>query len=154
VIVPLVAAFALFVGIAASWWRHPPSPASRSGRPPLRCLVALVVGGYAAFLVIVLVFHVWVTGQRGVLQSAVTGGAFLGFSALPTFLLLSWIEDRRSRAGPRRRRWSNPRSTQVEERWGAGRPAFAEESPKARGFRDGDPTPSVPAPLPGPHEDP
>ncbi len=98
VIVPLVSAYALFVGIAASWWRHPSPPASRSGRPPVRYLFALVCGGYAAFLVIVLVFHIWVAGQRGAMRSAMTGGAFLAFgAALPAFLLLSWIDYRRSR---------------------------------------------------------
>ena len=98
VVVPLVSAYALFVGIAASWWRHPAPLPSRSGRPLLRYQLALTCGGYAAFLAIVLVFHVWVAGQRGALLSAVRGGAFLAFGvALPALLLLSWIDSRRSR---------------------------------------------------------
>lgn len=98
VVAPLVSAYALFVGIAASWWRHPAPLPSRSGRPPLRYQLVLMCGGYAAFLTMVLVFHVWIAGQRGALRSAVTGGAFLAFGvALPAFLLLSWIDFQRSR---------------------------------------------------------
>jgi hypothetical protein len=98
VIAPLVTAYALFIWILASWWRHPSRPAPRPGRPPLRYLLTLVGGGYAVFLVIVLVFHVWIAGQRGAMRSALTGGAFLAFGdVLPVFLLLSLIDARLSR---------------------------------------------------------
>jgi hypothetical protein len=56
-----------------------------------------VGGGYLVFLAIVVVFHVWIAGQRTALWSAVRGGAFLAFGvAVPVFLLLGWLDGRRA----------------------------------------------------------
>lgn len=45
-------------------------------------MVRAVVGGYAVFLAIVLIFHVWLARERDALSSAVAGGAFLAGIAL------------------------------------------------------------------------
>jgi len=48
-----------------------------------------VLGGYAVFLLIVLVFHVLIAGQRGALVSALWGGGFLAIVAAGAFVLVS-----------------------------------------------------------------
>jgi len=102
VVAPLVAAFVLFVGIVVVAVRRP-SPAVEpvpGRRPFLTRLVSTAVGGYAAFLLIVLVFHLVIAGQRDVMGGAAASGAALAFGiALPAFLALSAIE-----AAVRRRR--------------------------------------------------
>jgi hypothetical protein len=105
VVAPLVAAFLLFLGIIASSIRRPEAPAevavagrSRIGR--LRRLLSSAVGGYVVFLLIVLVFHVIIAGQREAMSSAITGGALLAFVvSIPAFVLLSRIESGLRRRG-------------------------------------------------------
>ena len=60
-------------------------------------VVGTVVGGYVAFPVIVLVFHVWIAGEGDVLWSAVWGGAFLCSLALAIWAGLSLIGRRVAR---------------------------------------------------------
>ncbi len=101
IVVPLVTTYALFIWMAVETLRRPvaapaepTSPADRGAA--LRSVVATVVGGYLFFLVVVLVFHVWIAGQRGALRSAAAGGAFLAFGvALPVFLVSLWWPSRR-----------------------------------------------------------
>ena len=94
---PLAAAYAAFVMMVVGARRRPvPRPHGRD-----RCfglsvharagVVGTMVGGYVAFLVIVLVFHVWIAGEGDVLWSAVWGGAFLCSLALAIWAGLSLI---------------------------------------------------------------
>jgi hypothetical protein len=81
VLPPLFAAFAIFVAMAVVAWRRP-VPRPRGSRddtvtPRVRHVVREVVGGYVAFLVIVLTFHVWIADDPAAFLSAVSGGAFL-----------------------------------------------------------------------------
>ena len=77
VVVPVVSAYALLAGVVVYAVRHPetdPEPQHETGEirshllgwgPRLRLIVVTVAGGYLCFLAIVVVFHVWVVGQRG-----------------------------------------------------------------------------------------
>ncbi len=103
VVAPLLSAFLLFLGMLAYAVRHPAPRPGRAGGSPgwgrlLRHLVTTGAGGYAFFLLVVLVFHVALAGQRSALASAAAGGAFLAFGvASPLFLLLHGIGVRRRR---------------------------------------------------------
>jgi hypothetical protein len=81
VLPPLVTAYAIFVAMALIGWRRPvPRPRGLGADPvaaSLRQVVREVVGGYVAFLVIVLIFHVWVADDAAAFVSAIAGGAFL-----------------------------------------------------------------------------
>jgi hypothetical protein len=95
VVAPLVAAFVLFVGIVTVAVRRPSPPVERARRwrPFLTRLVSTAVGGYAAFLLIVLVFHRVIAGQRDVMGGAAASGALLAFGiAVPAFVAFSAIE--------------------------------------------------------------
>jgi hypothetical protein len=98
-VVPVVSAYALIAGIVLYAARHPePAGASRhrfEWRPRLILIGATVFGGYLVFLAIVLVFHVWLVGQRGVLSSAIVQGTFLAATSVLAFVLLSAMERRR-----------------------------------------------------------
>ena len=100
IVAPLVSAEALFLGIVWNWSRHPaPRPTRGSGTagPGLvRYLAVMTGGGFLVFLGIVLLFHVWLAGQRGALRSAAVGGAFLASVAAATFLTVSWLGSRSS----------------------------------------------------------
>jgi hypothetical protein len=93
---PLVATFVVFLGFVLATVRRsgvarrtPP----RVGTASIRRLVGTAIGGYATFLLIVLVFHRMIAGQRTVMGTAAARGALLGFAvAIPAFLLLSWLE--------------------------------------------------------------
>jgi hypothetical protein len=81
VLPPLVAAYAVFVAMVVLAQRRPVSrPHGRgdgSVRVPLRRVVRMTVGGYVAFLVIVLILHVWL--RQGVVpgnRSGLEDGAF------------------------------------------------------------------------------
>ncbi|TMK49459.1 MAG: hypothetical protein E6G55_00365 [Actinobacteria bacterium] len=101
VVIPLVAAYALFVFMALSSLRAPPVERADVERvtgwkEALHGLAVTVAGGYLCFLLIVLVFHVLIAGQRGALVSAAAGGGFLAFGvATPVFLLSLWRSSRR-----------------------------------------------------------
>lgn len=81
VLPPLVAAYAIFVAMVVLTVRR---PARRPGggdhgstRRWWRRVVTTMVGGYIAFLLVVLVFHVWNADEPNALASALRGGAFL-----------------------------------------------------------------------------
>lgn len=101
IVIPLVAAYGLFVLMALSALRRPDEERTddewAAGWPgALRHLAATVGGGYLFFLIIVLVFHVLIAGQRGALAGAAAGGGFLAFGvAAPAFLLSLWWSSRR-----------------------------------------------------------
>jgi hypothetical protein len=105
IVIPLVATYALFVGMAVTFLRRPhPLRSGRNApaRPWTRSRalreVVLVIGcGYVFFILIVLVFHVLIAGDRGALRSAAIGGAFLAFGvAAPVFLADVWWRSRRA----------------------------------------------------------
>ena len=81
VLPPLVAAYAIFVAMVVLGARRPvPRPGGRrrgSTGVRWRRVVVTMVGGYAAFLLIVLVFHAWLAAEPNALTSALWGGAFL-----------------------------------------------------------------------------
>ena len=56
---------------------RPHGRADGSARASLRRVVGTTIGGYVAFLAIVLIFHVWLAREPGAFASAVWGGAFL-----------------------------------------------------------------------------
>jgi hypothetical protein len=81
VLPPLITAYAVFVAMVALSLRRPIArPHGRgegSALVRLRRVVRITVGGYVAFLVIVLIFHVWLAEESDAFASAVWGGAFL-----------------------------------------------------------------------------
>ncbi len=104
IVVPLVCSYAVFLAAAIAWLRRPaPRPRPGEGalrRGLLRHVAATVLGGYATFLLVVLVFHVLIAGQRGAFLSALRGGGFLAVVAAVAFVVLSAFA---SLAGRRRR---------------------------------------------------
>ena len=81
---PLITAYALFVAMVILASRRPVArPIARHGRENGAArvrphpVVWTIVGGYVAFLVIVLIFHVWLAEEPDAIASAVWGGAFL-----------------------------------------------------------------------------
>lgn len=92
VVPPLVTVYALVLAMLA---------ALRGGWPPretvrsLGEVAATIALGYAAFLLIVLLFMTLATGDRAALPDAVWEGAALLGIAIPAFLALSAIDSRR-----------------------------------------------------------
>jgi hypothetical protein len=101
VVIPLIAAYALFVFMALSTLRAPHVERAdvepvAGWRGPLGGLAVTVAGGYLCFLLVVLVFHVLIGGQRGAFVSAAAGGGFLAFGvAMPAFVFFLWWSSRR-----------------------------------------------------------
>jgi hypothetical protein len=82
---PLIAAYLVFIAMVVVALRRPvPSRglAPETSVSPRPSIVTTVVGGYATFIAIVLVFHVWLAGERDALWSAVWGGGFLSLLTL------------------------------------------------------------------------
>ena len=107
VVVPVVSAYALMVGVVVYAVRHPETNRIRS-QPSgwgarLRLIVVTVGGGYLCFLAIVLVFQVWVVGQRGAMRSALKGGTVLAAVCAVAFILGSLLEAKPSQRGRDRR---------------------------------------------------
>ena len=87
VLPPLVTAYAIFVAMVVLRLRRPvPRPHGHadgsSGAPHLRHVVRTMLGGYVAFLVIVLIFQVWLAGDPDAFANAAWGGAFLSLITL------------------------------------------------------------------------
>ena len=94
---PLVAAYVAFVAMVVVARRHPVPRRPVSGRnvqPHLAETVRAVACGYAVFLVIVLIFHVWLAREPEAFSSAIFGGAFLAAIALLAALALTLIGGR------------------------------------------------------------
>jgi hypothetical protein len=85
VVPPLAAGYAVFVAMVLIARRRP-VPRPRRQHDPLTAprthAIGTTLGGYIAFLAIVLVFHVWLAEERETFASAVWGGAFLSSVAL------------------------------------------------------------------------
>lgn len=78
VLPPLVTAYAVFVAMVVLARRRPvPRPRGRPARMRPSDTVRTALGGYVAFLVIVLVFHAWLAEEPNAFVSAIWGGAFL-----------------------------------------------------------------------------
>ena len=87
ILAPLVSVWVLFLGIVAYAIRHPAPLPPATVAPRRRSIVATAAGGYAVFVAIVVVFHVWLAGERQALASALWGGAFLiACGAVPVLL--------------------------------------------------------------------
>jgi hypothetical protein len=86
VLPPLITAYALFAAMVVLAWRRPVArPIARgegSTRVRLGRVVRTTVGGYVAFLAIVLIFHVWLANEPDAFVNALWGGAFLSGIAL------------------------------------------------------------------------
>jgi hypothetical protein len=101
VVIPTATAFALF--LAALWaGSRTPTPYTDAADPPatvddwirlVRFLAATAIGGYAAFLAIVLLFYFALGGQGpGFVADALGSGAMLALAvAVPAFLGLEAI---------------------------------------------------------------
>lgn len=99
VLPPLITAYAIFVAMAVIAWRRPVPRPRGSGDDDAAAgpldVVRQVVGGYVAFLVIVLIFHVWIAEDPAAFVSAVGGGAFL-CGVLVVVAALWWMIRRRN----------------------------------------------------------
>lgn len=101
VIPPLITAYAIFVAMVILALRRPAPRPHGFGRasPGVRWREAVetILGGYAAFLLIVLVFHAWIADEPAALANAIWGGAFLCCVAL-VLAAGSALAERRRRA--------------------------------------------------------
>jgi Family of unknown function (DUF6256) len=100
VLPPLITAYALFAAMVVLAWRRPVARTIARGEGSTRVrlghVVRTTVGGYVAFLAIVLMFHVWLAKEPDTFVNALWGGAFLSGIALS----LAWSSSllgRRSR---------------------------------------------------------
>jgi len=101
VLIPSLVAYGLF--LAALWaGSRTPTPRTKAADPPanvddwvrlVRFLGATALGGFVAFLVIVLVFYYALGGQgRGFVADALGSGAMLAFAVVvPSFLAMEAI---------------------------------------------------------------
>ena len=96
----MITAYALVAAMVVLAWRRPVArPIARgegSTRVRLGRVVRTTVGGYVAFLAIVLIFHVWLAKEPNAFVNALWGGAFLSGIAL-SVAWCSSILGRRSR---------------------------------------------------------
>lgn len=103
VLPPLVTAYAIFVAMVVLTRRRPVprthGRGDRSARVRVSRVVWTTVGGYIAFLVIVLIFHVWLAGETDAFASAAGGGAFLSGITVVAALASSLIGRRSRRRG-------------------------------------------------------
>jgi hypothetical protein len=106
-VLPVLAAYAFLVALLvvhARDGRRSAPDAREQSRPPwpalLRYLGVLITMGYLVFLAIVFVFYplLGATTPSALLTQAVGMGALLAFGiALPSFVLLSYVDRRRTR---------------------------------------------------------
>ena len=100
IVPPLVTTFVVFLVLVRYHVRHAdpaePAPSHPSMSAFVRYLAVTAASGYAMFLVIVLVFHVWLARDHAAIRSAVVGGVALLAIVLPAFVLAEWFAQRRS----------------------------------------------------------
>jgi hypothetical protein len=86
VLSPLITAYALFAAMVVLAWRRPVARTIARGEGSTRVrlgrFVRTTVGGYVAFLAVVLIFHVWLVKEPEAFVNALWGGAFLSGIAL------------------------------------------------------------------------
>ena len=101
VLPPLITAYVLFATMAVLAWRRPVArPIARgegSTRLRLGRVVRTTIGGYVAFLVVVLIFHVWLAQEPDAFVNALWGGAFLSGIAMSVAWGASLFESRSRR---------------------------------------------------------
>jgi hypothetical protein len=82
----LITAYALFAAMVVLAWRRPVARRIARGEESIRVrlgrVVRTTVGGYVAFLAVVLIFHVWLAKEADAFVNALWGGAFLSGIAL------------------------------------------------------------------------
>lgn len=95
----LVAAYALFVGmVLLARRRRMPRPRDVGAELLDRLkVIETIVGGYAVFLAIVVVFHVWLAGDGDAFVEALWGGAFLSSVAVGGAFVARAMSRRRAR---------------------------------------------------------
>jgi hypothetical protein len=99
VLPPLITAYVLFAAMVFLAWRRPVArPIARGEGSSVRLgrVVRTTVGGYVAFLAVVLIFHVWLAKEPDAFVNALWGGAFLSGIALSVACCSSLL-GRRSR---------------------------------------------------------
>ena len=100
IVPPLVTTFVVFLVLVRYHVRHAdpaePAPSHPSMSAFVRYLAVTAASGYAMFLVIVLVFHVWLARDHAAIRSAAVGGIALLAIVLPAFVFAEWFERRRS----------------------------------------------------------
>jgi len=111
-VIPVAAAYLVFLGILISYRRTTRqvrrATAAKESAPGwgdlARYLVGTVAGGYVFFLAIVVVFYFVLGGEDlAFIRQALVEGSLLTFAlVLPAFLLLTAIDDLRSRGRPAR----------------------------------------------------
>ncbi|HEX6262911.1 MAG TPA: DUF6256 family protein [Actinomycetota bacterium] len=94
VVPPLLTIYVVVVAMLASLRRGWPP---RRFERPLREVAVTIMLGYGAFLLIVLVFMTWATGDESALPDAVWEGAALLGIAVPAFVALSAVDAFRRR---------------------------------------------------------
>ena len=105
VVPPLAATYVVFVAIVIALRRPISRPSDRADcvercrRTRLGHVVGTTIGGYVAFLAIVLVFHVWLAREHDAFWSAVWGGGFLSLVTLAVSVFVSSIGRRWLRRG-------------------------------------------------------
>jgi hypothetical protein len=86
VLPPLITAYVLFATMVFLAWRRPVARTIARGERSIRVrlghVVRTTVGGYIAFLAVVLIFHVWLAKEPDAFVNALWGGAFLSGIAL------------------------------------------------------------------------
>lgn len=94
----LVSAYALFVGMVLLARRRgiPRPPDMGEERLDRREVTGTILGGYTVFLAIVVVFHVWLAGERDVFVEALLGGAFLSSVAVGAAFVSGAMPHRRT----------------------------------------------------------
>jgi hypothetical protein len=94
----LVAAYALFVGMVllARRKRMPRPRDVGEERLERREVTGTILGGYVVFLAIVVVFHVWLAGERDAFIEALWGGAFLSLVAVGAAFVSGAMPHRRT----------------------------------------------------------
>ena len=97
--IPALSAYVLAAAVVVYAARHPAGSATtgQGWRARVRLIAVTVGGGYGCFLGIVIVFHVWIVGDRGALLSALRGGGLLAIAVAATFLLLSILQAKSGR---------------------------------------------------------
>jgi hypothetical protein len=122
-VIPVAAAFVVFLGLLVAYRRATRSPRGGTGRSSagdrnglgrgaapgwrelFRYVAGMAAGGYLFFLAIVVVFYFVLGGEdRSFIRQALVEGSLLAFGlVVPAFLLFSRIDDMRSHREERRR---------------------------------------------------
>jgi hypothetical protein len=105
-VAPVAAAYLFLLVVIWYGVRHPVPRPGRSAPvtrrtivPLLRYIGSLALGGYVTLLAIVLVFGVLIVRADRSMVGAASAGLFLLAMAVPVFVLLTWVDARRTGRG-------------------------------------------------------